>query len=77
MKCLESTFLIRKAYKLSKKPQEKIYRSGLARIAEAKRWRVKFKLTKQEQDAFDYFNGRNFYKYYQSLETLPNIFNTK
>ena len=37
------------------KKQEKIYRSGLARIAEAKRCRVKFKLTKQEQDAFDCF----------------------
>ena len=59
------------------KKQEKIYRSGLARIAEAKRCRVKFKLTKQEQDAFDYFNGQNFYKYYQSLETPPNIFDTR
>lgn len=43
------------------KKQEKIYRSGLARIAKAKRLGVKFKLTKQEQDAFDYFNGKNFY----------------
>lgn len=42
--------------------------------AEAKRVRVKFKLTKQEQDAFDYFNGQNFYKYYQSLETPPHIY---
>lgn len=57
--------------------QEKIYRFALVRIAEAKRLRVKFKLTKQEQDAFDYFNGQNFYKYYQSLETLPNIFDTR
>lgn len=59
------------------KKQEKIYRSGLARIAGAKRVRVKFKLTKQEQYAFDYFNGQNFYKYYQSLETPPNIFDTR
>ena len=64
------------AYGLSKK-QEKIYQSGLARIAEAKRLRVKFKLTKQEQDAFDYFNGQNFYNYYQSLETPPNIYDTR
>lgn len=59
------------------KKQEKIYRSGLARIAEAKRLGVKFKLIKQEQDAFDYFNGQNFYNYYQSLETPPNIFDTR
>ncbi len=59
------------------KKQEKFYRSGLARIAEAKRCGVKFKLTKQEQDALDYFNGQNFYKYYQSLETPPNIFDTR
>lgn len=39
------------------KKQEKIYWSGLARITEAKRLGVKFKLTKQEQDTFDYFNG--------------------
>ena len=58
------------------KKQEKIYRSGLARIAEAKRVGVKFKLTKQEQDAFDYFNGQNFYNYYQSLETPPNLYDT-
>lgn len=57
------------------KKQEKIYRSGLARIAEAKRVRVKLKPTKQ--DAFDYFNGQNFYKYYQSLETPPNIYDTR
>ena len=59
------------------KKQEKFYRSGLARIAEAKRSRVKFKLTKQEQDAFDYFNGQKFYKYYQNLKTPPNIFHTR
>jgi hypothetical protein len=59
------------------KKQEKIYQSGLARIAEAKRVGVKFKLTKQEQDAFDYFNGQNFYNYYQSLETPPNIYDTR
>lgn len=59
------------------KKQKKIYRSRLARIAEAKRIRVKFQPTKQEQDAFDYFNGQNFYKYYQSLETPPNIYDTR
>ena len=52
-------------YRLSKK-QEKIYRSGLARMTEAKRVGMEqtFKLTKKEQDAFDYFNGQNFYKYH-------------
>lgn len=59
------------------KKQEKFYRSGLARITEAKRLRIKLKLTKQEQDAFDYVNGQNFYKSHQSLETPPNIFNTR
>ena len=37
----------------------------------------KFKLTKQEQDTFDYFNGQNFYNYYQSLETPSNIYDTR
>ena len=46
------------------KEQEKNYRSGLAQIAKAKRVRLKFKLTKQKQDAFDYFNGENIYNYY-------------
>lgn len=59
------------------KKQKKIYRSGLDRIAETKQVRVKFKPTKQEQDAFDYFNRQNFYKYYQSLETPPNIYDTR
>ena len=59
------------------KKQKKIYRSGIARIAEAKRCGVKIKLTKQEQDAFDYFYGQNDYKYYQSIETPPNRFDTR
>jgi hypothetical protein len=61
------------------KKQEKIYRSGLARMTEAKRVGMEktFKLTKKEQDAFDYFNGKNFYKEYQSIETPPNIFDTR
>ena len=59
------------------KEREKFYRSGLTRIAQAKRVRVDYKLTKQEQDAFDYFTGQNFYKDYQSLETPPNIFDTR
>ena len=40
--------------------QVKLYRSGLSRISEAKRLRIKLKLTPQEQDAFDYFGGKNF-----------------
>ena len=59
------------------KKQEKFYRSGKNRIAEGKRCKVKIELTKQEKDAFDYLNGQNFYKYYQSLETPPNIFDTR
>ena len=59
--------------------QEKIYRSGLARMTEAKRVGMEqtFKLTKKEQDAFDYFNGKNFYEEYQSIETPPNIYDTR
>lgn len=57
--------------------QENIYRSGLARMAEAKRCGMKFKLNEQEQDAFDYLNGQNFYKKYQSLQVPPNIFDTR
>jgi len=61
------------------KKQEKIYRSGLARMTEAKRVGMEktFKLTKKEQDAFDYFNGKNFYKEHQSIETPPNIYDTR
>ena len=59
------------------KKQEKNYRSGLARVAETKRLGVKFELTNQEQDAFDYINGENFYAYHQSLEIPPNIYDTR
>ena len=60
------------------KKRKKSYRSALNRIAEANRFRaIKLKLTSQEQDALDYFNGENFYSYYQSLETPPNIFDTR
>ena len=59
------------------KKQEKNYRSALNRIAEANRLRVKLKLPAQEQDALDYFNGENFYSYHQSLETPPNIYDTR
>ena len=65
-----------RAYELSRKTR-KNYRSGLARIAQAKRTRVIFKLIKQEQNAFDYFNGQNVYKYHQSLKIPPNIFDTR
>lgn len=33
--------------------------------------------TKEELDAMDYFNGTSFYSHYQSLETPPNIFDTR
>ena len=38
---------------------------------------MKIKLTSQEQDAFDYFNGTGFYKNHQNPKTLPNIFDTR
>ena len=61
------------------KNQEKSYRSGLARMTEAKRVGMEktFKLTKKEQDAFDYFNVKNFYKEHQSIKTPPNIYDTR
>ena len=60
------------------KKQEKNYRSALNRVTEANRLRViNLTLTAQEQDALDYFNGESFYNYYQSLETLPNIYDTR
>lgn len=42
--------------------QVEFYQSGLRRISEAKRVKMlhSFKLTPQEQDAFDYFKGMNF-----------------
>ncbi len=59
--------------------QVEFYQSGLRRISEAKRVRMphSFKLTPQEQDAFDYFRGTNFYKYYQNVKTSPNIYDTR
>lgn len=60
-----------------KDKQEKNYRSALNKIAESNKLKVKIKLTTQEQDALDYFNGENFYSHYQSLETQPNIFDTR
>ena len=33
--------------------------------------------TKEEVDAINYFHGKGFYKYYQSLETPRNIFDTR
>ena len=38
---------------------------------------MKLKLTAQEQDPFDYFNGENFYSYQQNLKTPPNIYDTR
>lgn len=34
-------------------------------------------LTDQEQDAIDYFPGRNFYKEQQDLRKNPNIFDSR
>jgi len=45
--------------------QAKFYRSARSKIFEAKRTGVSnsLKLTSQEQDALDYYNGKNFYSY--------------
>lgn len=33
--------------------------------------------TKEQLDAISYFEGTGFYSYYQSLETPPNVFETR
>jgi hypothetical protein len=59
--------------------QEIIFQRGNKKIQEGKRLQIvkKIKLTPEEQDAFDYFNGIGFYKYYQDSKTLPNRFDTR
>ena len=59
--------------------QEKSYQSGRRRIAEAERVGMSnsLKLTPQEQDTLNYFNGENFYSYEQNLKTPPNIYDTR
>jgi len=61
------------------KKQAKFYRSALSKISEAKRLGMSnsLKLTSQEQDAFDYYNGKNFYSSYQNVKTSPNIYDTR
>jgi len=57
------------------KKQAKFYRSALNKISEAKRVGMSnsLKLTSQEQDALDYYNGKNFYSSYQNVKTSPLI----
>mgnify|MGYP000709680287 CR=1 FL=1 len=57
----------------------KLYQSGSNRIAEAKKIRAErlVKLTPEEKDAFDYFNGMGFYKKHQNPKTSPNIYDTR
>jgi hypothetical protein len=48
-------------------------------MAEAKKiWAERFiKLTPEEKDTFDYFNGVGFYKNYQNPRTSPNRYDTR
>ena len=55
------------------KKQEKFLQSGRKKLREGNRLRMKIKLTPEEQEAFDYFNGTGFYENYQN----PNIFDTR
>jgi len=59
------------------KKQEKFLQSGRKKLIKGNRLGMKIKLTPQEQEAFDYFNGTGFYKNYQNSKTLPNIFDTR
>ena len=62
--------------------QFEFWQSGKRKIRDGKRVKLNEKqilqlLTRQEKDAFDYFNGTGFYKYYQDVKTPPNVFDTR
>ena len=62
------------------KKQEKFYKSAMLRKQEIQRLRrieTPNLYTKEELDAISYYQGTGFYSYYQSLETPPNIFDTR
>lgn len=64
------------------KEQDKFYKSGQAKLQEARKLRISDKfalkfLTVQEKDASDYFNGTGSYENYQNPKTLPNTFDTR
>lgn len=59
--------------------QARIYINAKRRFLEAKKTKMQrvVKFTDEEQNAIDYFNGKGIYKYYQSIDTKPNKFDTK
>ena len=62
------------------KKQEAFYKSAIKKQIQLKRLRIQDTssvYTKEEVDAINYFHGKGLYKYYQSLETPPNIFDTR
>ena len=62
------------------KKREKFYKSAIKKQTELKRLRIKDTsgfYTKEEQDAFDYINGKGFYVKHQDPKTSPNIFDSR
>jgi hypothetical protein len=61
------------------KNREKIYKAAMIKRREALRLRKKedFGRTKDEQDAIDYFLGRDFYQTHQDPIVKPNIFDNR
>ena len=62
--------------------QLEFWQSGRRKIRDGKRAKLNEKqilqlFTRQEKDAFDYFNGTGFYNYHQDVKTPPNIFDTR
>ena len=59
------------------KKQEAFYKSAIKKQIQLKRLRIQETSSfymKEEVDAINYFQGKGFYKYYQNVETPPNIF---
>jgi len=62
------------------KKQEVFYKSAIKKQIQLKRLRIQDTssfYTNEEVDSINYFHEKGFYKYYQSLETPPNIFDTR
>lgn len=59
--------------------REELYKSAMRKRREALKIRSKENLilTEQEQDAIDYFAGKDFYKEQQDLRKNPNIFDSR
>jgi hypothetical protein len=61
------------------KNREKVYKAAMIKRQEVLRLRKKedFGRTKDEQDAIDYFLGRDFYQTHQDPSVKPNIFDNR